>query len=140
MLFAVGGASVLVRPPGRGEWSVITDMESLGTLGGQWEVSGQEVASEDPADGNRTIFHKVGLTPGPMQLVMGLNVADEGQAALWEAFASLDDAEFRIELPNGAWRQFSALVIGLGEVLDVATDAARLQASLQINSEVEKGP
>lgn len=134
MLFPVAGASFLIQDDSG--WLTVAEVESLGTVGGLWDM----VDLRDKDDDGESRFMKVGRTPGQIQVIFGLDTADAGQLALWSAYNSYDNALFRIEFPAGlGWRQFSCLVIGLTEVFDAANEVARMEATLQINSTIERG-
>lgn len=138
MLFAVSGSKLLIGGADYSprQWVEVRSTQSLGLLGGAWnliDLSGQD-------DTSLSRFMKGGRAQSQMQIICGVDPEDEGQLQLYAAYQDEAAWRFRLEFPGASsWRQFSALVIGMGEAFDAANEVILLQVTLQINSEIYRG-
>lgn len=118
-------------------WVEIRNLESLGSFGDTAEII--SVATIDRA---RVAKMKGVRDAGNMEVVAVLDYSDTGQAALLAAEATAHNYAFRVvfnDAPPGGTpseRMFSALVTSVGEQLDGANNAMKLQATLAINSNI----
>lgn len=120
-------------------WIEIGDTEALGMLGVQWSMAEDAVVDHDFIRG-KFIHAKGAMRRAAMQLILGQNPADPGQAVLWSALHSHEDSyPFRLVLPDGVTvRQWFALVIGVTEVFDTSNSVIKLQADLQPTSHIHR--
>ena len=119
------------------EWEEIKELESLGTIGDQSEEI--EFAAIGEA---RTRRLKGTRSSAPMEVVCGIDYADDGQLALIAAEKTHHNYAFRIvfnDAPAGGTpseRLFVATVGSASEALDTANNVMKLNASLWVNSNV----
>lgn len=107
------------------DWVEVGETEAFGTLGGEYEMH----EAHSFAQGYMAM--KGVHTPQVMQLVLGLDPADPGQARLLQAYYSPDAYAFRMLFPDGETeRRWFALVTRLGEVFDAANNVMRMQVDL----------
>lgn len=145
MLYPVAGSRIFMADspgfqPGAvpsGAWVEIGQAEAFGTLGGTWRMTDLEPALNF-SDGLPAMSHlKTYMERPVMQIVLGNDPTDAGQALLWKAWRALEAFPFRIVFPDGATRRgWSALVIDLQEVFDTANSVIKVQASLRPVSEI----
>lgn len=121
-------------------WSEIGELEALGFLGGQWEMSEAETASmNDGREGSDFLVAKRSRRRLPMQVVLGLDPADPGQLVLWQAYRFTDAYPFRLVLPEGLGsRSWWGLVTSISEVFDTANNVMRLLVDVLPCSDVER--
>ena len=118
-------------------WVEITGLESLGSLGD----SSSEI-TQAFIDSKRAKRIKGVRNAGSMEVICGINYADDGQQALIAAEKASDDYAFRIvfdDAPaNGtpSERMFIAAVGSAVEAYDAADTVMKLNASLWVNSNV----
>lgn len=132
MLFPVSGTKIFIgtaETAAEGDWLEIGETEAIGTLGVQWQT--QEITIYDEDEIGTVEIDKTARSAAAMQIVMAADSSDPGQIRLWEAVASIWGYRFRLLLPSGEARSFSAIVTSLVEVFDSANSAIRLQADLQ---------
>lgn len=120
-------------------WKEIGETEGLGSLG--------DAAAEIGFDGiaaNRTRRLKGTRNAGTMEVVCGIDYADEGQIAVVAAEKTIHDYAFKLVLndapPNGtpSERYFVAKVASAVEALDTANSVMKLNTTLWVNSNVVK--
>jgi len=148
MLFPVAGARFYIADaPGIGpeyvpapDWVEIGQTQALGLLGGSFEMWDASHLGSPLEDGIAVREPNKGLmNRDPMQIILGLDPIDAGQAILWTGFRSLDPFPFRIVFPDGVTaRSFAALIIAMREVYDTANEVMRLQADLQPTSRIQR--
>lgn len=118
-------------------WKEIGEVEGLGSVGDT-----SEAINFTSIGDSRTRTLKGPRSAGTMELVMGIDYADEGQIALIAAEKTKFDYEFRIVLndapPGGtpSERLFIAKVMSQSEQYDAANSVMKLNASLGVNSNV----
>lgn len=149
-IFATAGSRVYVGQPKDAQsaafvesdfdaqsWIEIGWVNSIGAFGDQ--------ASEVPFDliaEERTQRLKGTRNAGNLELVCGLDSADDGQATLRGAETEPYDYAFRVvfnDAPAGGTpseRYFVAKVMQVREQLDTANNVVRLNATLAINSNI----
>lgn len=110
-------------------WIEVGETEALGVLGGAWDmVDASNIASRDADGVPVAVLAKFILQRGPMQIVMGNDPANPGQAIIWKAWRSTKHFPFRLVFPDGTTtRHWFALVTGLFEVFDAANGVMKLQ-------------
>jgi hypothetical protein len=99
--------------PAGDAWVEVASVSGLGRISGEWEVKTWNIVE--------SIHSQQEKDTAPilkMGVVVGLEDDDPGQLALFAAEKSLDPFWFRLDLPSGARRTFTALVVGLEEVFD----------------------
>lgn len=120
-------------------WKEIGETENLGTFGD----TSAEITFET-INSNRTRRLKGTRNAGNLDLVCGLDYADEGQLALIAAEKTPYDYAFKIEfmdappLGTPSQRMFAAKVGSAAEALDAANSVMKLNSSLWINSNIVK--
>lgn len=115
-------------------WVEIGETEALGLLGVEWDVEDAGYIGCE----FRQYVKGMGGRP-EMQIVLGNDPLDPGQALLWTAARSRDSYPFRLVFPDGTTtRQWFALVIRLGEVFDAANAVMKLQVDLQPDSDIQR--
>ncbi|GAB1378669.1 hypothetical protein [Pararhodobacter aggregans] len=118
-------------------WKEIGEVEGLGSLG---DTSAE--ISFDPVNRRRTKRLKGNRSAGTMEVVCGIDYADEGQLALIAAEKTDAEHAFKLVLndaPSGGTpseRYFVALVGSAGEAFDAANSVMKLNASLWVNSNI----
>ena len=118
-------------------WKEVKNLEAMGSLGDT-----SEAISFTAIDANRTSVIKGPRSAGTMELVAGIDYADQGQQALLAAEKTIHDYEFRLVLndaPAGGTpseRYFIAKVMSQSEQYDQANSVMKLNASLGVNSNV----
>lgn len=116
-------------------WKEIRELEALGSVGDTSEA----VNFTAIGDG-RTRTLKGPRSAGTMEVVCGIDYADEGQLAAIAAEKTIHDYEFRIVLndapPGGtpSERYFIAKVMSQSEQYDQANSVMKLNLSLGVNS------
>ena len=137
MLYATAGCRLFIAASSTtlptGGWIEIGETEAFGLLGGSWEtLDGTRVGSvlQDGTPARETL--KGIYLPGSMQIILGNDPEDAGQALLWRAFRDrVGLYPFRLLWPDGAKdRQWLARVTALFEVYDAANAVMKLQADL----------
>lgn len=120
-------------------WVEIHEIEGLGSVGD----SATEI-SFDSIDSSRTRRLKGTRNAGSMDVVCGIDYADDGQIALLAAEKTPHDYAFKLVLndapANGtpSERRFIAKVGSVAEAYDSANSVMKLNASLWVNSNVVK--
>lgn len=115
------------------DWVEIGETEAFGTLGGEYEVEGFHDVE------GRYLASKGNTRPTVMQLVLGLDPLDPGQALLLAAYHHSEAYPFRMLFPDGATeRRWWAMVTRLGEVFDAANNVMRLQVDLHPVSQIRR--
>lgn len=106
-------------------WVEVGGCESLGS-------SAETVTTWDNTHlgSTRGTIGKGVATASPMTLTVGVDAADAGQLALLAALRSPESFAFRIALSDGTTRMFLGLVIGAEEVLEAASDVARMMVTI----------
>lgn len=142
MLYPVAGSRLFIadapaEEPGPFPVSGLVEIgetEALGLLGVEWETVD---VTHLRSTGQETMK---GLMLRPeMQIVLGNDPLDAGQALLWAASRSRDSYPFRLVFPDGVTtRQWFALVIRLGEVFDAANAVMKLQVDLKPTSDIQR--
>lgn len=119
-------------------WTEVRPLESIGSFG---DVA--EVVTFSALSSVRVHKLKGVRDAGNMEVVIGLDHANPGQAALLAALASQSNFAFRVvfnDAPDAdgtpSERRFVAVVIGATEVLDSASSVMKLQVTLGINSNI----
>ena len=118
-------------------WKQIRETEGLGSLGDT-----SEEISFATIDRPRTRRFKGVRNAGTLELVCGIDYADEGQLALLAAEKSDEEYAFKIVLndaPSGGTpseRYFVAMVGSAVEAFDQANNVMKLNASLWVNSNI----
>lgn len=119
-------------------WVEIGWPENLGAFGDQ-----AALVEFDAINKSRTQKLKGNRNAGSMALIFGIDYADSGQAALRAAEATDDSYAFRVEfddMPSGgstpSFRYFIAKVMTVSEQLDAANNPARLNSTLELDSNV----
>lgn len=121
-------------------WMEIGETEAIGFLGSEWDAATADVVSDVPSDFGQELTAKGIERRSIMPIIMANDPADPGQLALWRAARSHDSFPFRLVLPDGVTaRTWSALVMRIGEVFDVANSVIKLQADLKPTSAIERG-
>ena len=121
-------------------WVEITPLEGLGTLGD----SAEAITFDAIGSGRRKKLKGV-RDAGTMELVIGLDMEDDGQIALLAAEKTSNDYAFKLERddapPGGtpSQRLFIAIVMSAAEAYDTVNNVTRLNASLAVNSNVVRG-
>lgn len=138
MLYSTAGTRLYIgrdprfMPSEAGAWVEIGETEALGMLGVEWEVQETTVVGCDLGDAAVSWAEKGARRSLPMQIILGNNPEDGGQAILWEALYSSDYYFFRLLLPDGVRsRVWRALVTSMSEVFDTANSVMKLQADLR---------
>lgn len=143
MLFPVAGTRFfiadnptdpdLMAPETAFDWIEIGETEAFGTLGAEFEL-------QDFHDiGGRYLAAKGSERPTVMQVVLGLDPSDPGQALLLAAYRHNAAFPFRMLFPDGLTeRRWFALVVHLGEVFDAANNVMRMQAELHPVSQIQR--
>lgn len=120
-------------------WVEIGETEALGMLGVEWSMetfTGMSGCELD--DGPEVEVEKGAMRRLPMQIILGDDPSDPGQLILIQAARSRAHYPFRLVFADGVTtRIWTALVIALAEVFDVANGVMKLQADLQPTSAVE---
>jgi len=120
-------------------WAEITETEGLGSVG--------DASAEITFDGvsaKRTRRLKGTRSAGVMEIVCGIDYADEGQVALLAAEKAAFDYAFKLVLNDApaagtpSERYFVAQVGSAVEAFDVANSVMKLNASLWVNSNIVK--
>jgi len=123
-------------------WVPIGSIENLGAFGDAASV----VTFDDLADG-RTKKLKGQRDAGNMELVLGLDDADAGQALLDTAYSddSVGDYNFKVEFPNklaingqNALRYFRGKVFTVRETVETANNVVRKNVTVGISSPIVK--
>ncbi|GGA81254.1 hypothetical protein GCM10011491_05660 [Brucella endophytica] len=118
-------------------WTQINNLESVGTFGD----TATEITFDDIGR-NRTQKLKGTRNAGNLEMVLGIDYADDGQIALIAAERTIHDYAFRVvfnDAPVGgspSERYFIAKVMSAAEHLDTANNVAKLNATLGINSNI----
>jgi hypothetical protein len=118
-------------------WKQINEVEALGSVGDTSEA----IAFTSLAD-SRTRTIKGPRSAGTMEIVCGIDPADEGQQAAIAAERTPYDYEFRLVLndapPGGtpSERLFIAKVMSQSEQFDQANNVMKLNISLGVNSNI----
>ncbi|MEQ8446922.1 MAG: hypothetical protein RIB57_13640 [Pelagibacterium sp.] len=118
-------------------WTEIGGTTNLGQIGDAAEL----ITSNQIARG-RTKKAKGTVNAGSMAIVCDLDPGDAGQTALVAAGGAKDNYAFKIEFddaPAGGTpttRYFIALVMGTPEVYEEANSAKKLNATLEVNSNI----
>nr|WP_111298637.1 hypothetical protein [Paracoccus saliphilus] len=140
MLFPVAGSRLFIAdlevpshlPPSSvpdAEWVEVGEAEAFGMLGGRYDLEEAHFMNDAPDGGYSAI--KGVYRPSAMQIVLGLDPADPGQALLFKAYRARDAYPFRLLFADGTTeRRWFALVLAIGEVFDAANNVMRLQADL----------
>ncbi|WP_157971139.1 hypothetical protein [Pseudogemmobacter bohemicus] len=132
MLYAVAGSQLYIGQPS--DWLLIRSAESLGSPGVSWATVDVTYVGSEHVE-----MIRGPMAPRSMQIVLAVDSDDPGQAALWQAAHGSGIAGFRLVLSDGAaWREWEALIIGIGEAFDAANSVVRLLVDLQINSKIRK--
>lgn len=134
MLYPVSGSHLLIASaPDDIEfhthaWIEIGEVEALGTIGGEWATEERSLIGQTDQDGIPvTSFLKDTLRRSPLQIVLGNDPNDPGQALLWTAFRSLRAYPFQLVFPGGdPCRNWLGLVTSLAEVFDTANNIMKL--------------
>lgn len=131
MLFATAGSRLFIAPDfDPDDWTEIGEVEAIGSIGVEWDTV-RTVAFPGPGDMPSELVAKTYRKAMPVQIIMGNDPADLGQAMLRQAVNNTGDYLFRLTFPDGGGdRVWSALVVGLAEVFDSANSLIRLQADL----------
>ncbi|HWL56407.1 MAG TPA: hypothetical protein VNQ78_06970 [Paracoccus sp. (in: a-proteobacteria)] len=115
-------------------WVEVAEPEALGVLGVEWEA----VEVSDMAIGEVGTLKGV-LRRQPMQIILGDDPADPGQALIWAASRSSLSYPFRLVLPGGVLtRRWFGLVMAIGEVFDAANSVIRTEVTLQPTSQITR--
>lgn len=109
-----------------GGWVEIGETEALGVMGVSSDLIDVTAIGDD---GQKHVKGLVRRTA--MQVILGDDPADAGQAVLWAASRSRQVYPFRLSLSSGHVREWFALVVGISEVFDSANNVMRLQVDLQ---------
>ena len=146
MLYPVAGSRLFIADapadqpgafPASG-WVEIGETEALGLLGVEFDVETVDLLDCGPEGGSEYALKGVRRRP-EMQIVLGNDPLDPGQALLWAASRSRDSYPFRLVFPDGVTtRQWFALVIRLGEVFDSANAVMKLQVDLKPTSDIQR--
>lgn len=118
-------------------WKQIKECEGLGSVGD----TSTEITF-DALDRRRTQRLKGQRSAGTMEIVCGIDYADEGQIALLAAEKADDEYAFKLVLddaPSGGTpseRYFVALVGSAVEAFDTANNVMKLNAALWVNSNI----
>lgn len=132
MLYPTAGARLYIADaPGSAPgppWVEIGETEALGTLGIEWDTA--QVVHSSCTGPAQTLSAKSHLVPVVMQIVLGNDPVDPGQAILWRAARSEQPYPFRLVDASGRQRTWVALVTSLHEVFDSANSIMKLQADL----------
>jgi hypothetical protein len=118
-------------------WTEIKGLESIGNVGSTATAVDVTAIGDN---GTRTL--KGQRSGGSMELSMFVDYADAGQLALVAAEKTDDDYAFKVEFddaPSGgtpSLRLFIGKVMSAVEALDQANNAAKLTASIAINSNI----
>lgn len=121
------------------DWVEIGETASIGFLGLEWDVQTADVMDHCGGDPSE-IYEKGVLRRPEIQLIMGNDPDDAGQALLWEAARSKDAYSFRLLFSDQVTeRTWTALAIRMGEVFDAANNLIRLQVDLKPTSQVYPG-
>ncbi|GAB1379928.1 hypothetical protein [Pararhodobacter aggregans] len=118
-------------------WKQIKECEGLGSVG---DASAE--ITFDTIDRRRTQRIKGQRSAGTMEIVCGIDYADEGQLALIAAEKTDDEYAFKLVLndaPSGGTpseRYFVALVGSAVEAFDAANNVMKLNSSLWVNSNI----
>ncbi|WP_313349925.1 hypothetical protein [Paracoccus sp. (in: a-proteobacteria)] len=127
---ADGGGAAL---PAAG-WIEIGETEALGMVGVQWgAIDTMHMGSqgEEPIKGL--------MRRPPVQVILGNDPTDPGQALLWQASRSRAHYPFRLVFPDAArWRGWFGLVTGLFEIFDTANSVMKLQADVLPTSVIRR--
>lgn len=124
-------------------WTEITEMENLGSVGGEWELVDQ--TRQDERNPAAAIFEdqiKGVRKATRMQLAIGHQSSDAGQAALVAAFMSESAYPIRLtfsDAPAGgtpSQRHFFAIVVTLTDLLDGANRVVGMSSDLVLKSSV----
>jgi hypothetical protein len=142
-IFATAGAELYIGSTSgtfaSQAWVQIKHVEGLGTLG--------DTSSEitfDSIDEIRTTRLKGTRNAGTMEVVCGIDSDDAGQLALIAAEKTPHNYAFRVVLndapPGGtpSERRFWAAVGAVTEAYDTANSVVKLNASLWVNSEIDR--
>lgn len=120
------------------DWVEIGETEALGILGVVWDLEDVTALSCDGGPQVEEVVKGTMRRP-PMQIILGNDPTDAGQIMLWRASRSEDPFSFRLVFSDGGMRRsWSALVISLSEVFDVANGVMKLQADLKPTSEIRR--
>lgn len=140
MLYPTNGARLYIANapaddvgayPGSG-WIEIGETEALGLLGAVWE-SIESAGLDESAIG----ILKGAMRRSPMEIIIGNDPADEGQALIWTASRSQQSYPFRLVFPGGTiTRRWFALVMTMAEVFDAANSVIKTQVTLQPTSDI----
>jgi hypothetical protein len=118
-------------------WKEIGELEGLGSLG---DTANAVNFTSIGANRQRTL--KGARSAGTMEVVAGIDYADEGQQAAIAAEKTIHDYEFRLVLndaPAGGTpseRLFIAKVMSQAEQFDAADNVMMLNISLGVNSNI----
>ena len=119
-------------------WVEIAWVDNIGSFGDE-----SAEITFDAIGENRTQKLKGVRNAGNVELSMGLDYTDPGQAALRAAEATPDDYAFRVQfddMPIGgvspSYRYFVAKVMSARETLDGANNVMKLVTTLGLNSNV----
>lgn len=147
MLYPVAGARFYIADaPGLApadvpapDWVEIGQTVALGVLGGRFEMWDAGHLGTPPENGLAVTQPQKGLmSRDPMQIILGIDPTDAGQAILWKGFRSYDSYPIRIVFADGStFRRFAALIVAMSEVYDTANEVMRLQADLQPTSPIK---
>ena len=150
MIFATNGAKVYICETAESEaptlveyqaltWVQINEVESLGTFGDTAEEINFTSLSDE-----RVRKVKGARNAGTLELIMGIDYSDTGQIALLAAEKEIHSYPFKVEFndaPEGGTpseRYFNAKVGSASEQLDTANNVMKLNASLWIDSAIER--
>lgn len=120
-------------------WTEIGGTTNLGQIGDTAEL----ITSNQITSG-RTKKAKGTFNAGSMAIVCDLDPDDAGQTALIAAGAARSNYAFKIEFPDApasgtpSTRYFIALVMGTPEVYEDANSTKKLNATLEVNSNIVK--
>lgn len=156
-LFATAGTKVSVGPAkaftgtdftatdfttGSPTWTRVLGTTNIGSAGDTAElITSNQIDTGNP-EVSRTRKMKGSRNAGSMQLVCDLDYADPGQLALVAAEKTKESYAFKVEFndaPVGGTpsvRYFVALVMSASEQLDEANNVMKLNATLEIDSNI----
>jgi len=118
-------------------WTEIDGLENIGTFG-----DAAQTITSSLINRGRDVKQKGTRNAGTMDLIVALNYADAGQLALIAAEKSPNEYAFRVDFndaPEGgspSQRFFVGLVMSASEELGEANNTIKLNASLEINSNI----
>ncbi|SFP62769.1 phage tail tube protein [Tranquillimonas alkanivorans] len=151
MIFATNGAKLYISDSAQNTepadattygaltWTEIKEVESLGSFGD----TAEEITFTSISDA-RTRKVKGARNAGTLEVVMGQDYSDAGQAALIAAEKEIHDYAFKVvfnDAPDGGTpseRYFIAKVGSASEALDTANSVMKLNVSLLVDSKITR--